>query len=210
MTEFDMQPLATLEPQKRRGGPFHDIIVLLGIVLAALVIAFSLTRFVFQSYEVDGPSMETTLNNRDRLIVWKVPRTLAGITGNSYSPSRGEIVVFKERNLPQMGTTSGEKQLIKRVIGVPGDRVVIADGSVTIYNGDNPNGFNPDKGVVWSDAIVTTTGNVDITVEPDAVFVMGDNRSNSADSRVFGTVPAIDLVGELALRIYPLTNAQTF
>jgi len=210
MTEFYSQPSVLPQPDNRSGGAFHDIIVLVGIVLAALLIAFSLTVFVFQSYEVDGPSMETTLDNRDRLIVWKVPRSLARISQKAYVPERGTIIVFKERNLPQLGSSSGEKQLIKRVIGLPGDRVLVQDGNVTVYNSQSPGGFNPDNDVEWSSSIKSTTGNVDVLVEPDSVFVMGDNRGNSADSRMFGTVPSADIVGKLVLRIYPLTSAQVF
>ncbi len=62
--------------------------------------------------------MESTLQNRDRLIVWKVPRTIAKVTGKHYIPNRGDIVIFTEAGLSQFGS-SETKQLIKRVIGVP-------------------------------------------------------------------------------------------
>lgn len=180
------------------------------ILVAAPVVALMLTAFIFQSYEVDGPSMETTLQNQDRLIVWKVPRTLARLTHHKYVPHRDDVIVFIKRGLSE-GDSSQEKQLIKRVIGLPGDRVVVSEGHITLYNAQHPDGYNPDINHDFTSNIATlTTGNIDMTIKPGQVFVCGDNRTNSLDSRSFGPVSVDDIVGKLTVRIFPLNSFKSF
>jgi len=194
-------------PKKNREG-FKSVISTILIVVSAPIIALLLINFVFQSYEVDGPSMESTLQDGDRLIVWKVPRTIAKIQNNDYIPARGDVIVFTKKGLYEDGT-GGDKQLIKRIIGLPGDRVVVSDGVVTIYNQDKPDGFVPDQSGEY-EITQTTEGNVDITIDEGEVFVVGDNRANSLDSRVFGAISAQDIVGTLEFRIFPFQNFQQF
>lgn len=154
--------------------------------------------------------METTLENHDRLLVLKLPRTFAKISHRDYIPNRGDIIIFSTTAVQDGTGDGGAKQLIKRVIGLPGDRVVVQDGHITLYNKQHPDGFDPDKTGSWGNVITTTTGNVDVTVNKDEVFVCGDNRTNSLDSRIIGTIPAKDIVGKLVFRIYPLHDAQVF
>lgn len=203
------QPFAR-ETQKSGRDGWRGALSTILILIAAPLIALALTAYVFQSYEVDGPSMETTLHNKDRLIVLKVPRTWAQITGNDYIPNRGDVIIFVERNVQQSIGGAYEKQLVKRVIGLPGDRVVVKDGAITIYNDEFPSGFSPDQNSEWAEAIKTTTGDIDIVVDPGHVFVCGDNRNNSLDSRIFGPVPAEDIVGKLILRIFPVDQITAF
>src|SRR4051812_22701390 len=82
-----------------RGGNWRDILSTLLILVAAPLIALLLTAFVFQSYEVDGQSMETTLHDHDRLIVLKVPRTVSRLTNHPYIPHRGDVIIFVKHNL---------------------------------------------------------------------------------------------------------------
>jgi signal peptidase I len=196
-------------PPEPQNEGLRSIASTLLILIAAPLIALALTAFVFQSYEVDGPSMETTLDNRDRLIVLKAPVTVAKLSRDPYIPERGEIIVFTKPGTLQFGE-DGEKQLIKRVIGLPGERVVVNDGSVTVFNSEHPEGFQPDRTLPYGDIIGRTPGRVDITLPPNEVFVMGDNRTNSLDSRAFGSVESKDIVGTLAMRILPLSKAQRF
>jgi signal peptidase I len=149
--------------------------------------------------------MEPTLQNNDRLIVWKLPETWSKITGHAYIPNRGDIIIFHEPAL-------GGKQLIKRVLGLPGDRVVVKDNTVTIYNLAHPNGFDPDTTLPYGKVLnnVPTSGEEDITVQAGQVFVFGDNRPNSLDSRVFGVVNSKDIIGKLAIRVVPLNKAKSF
>ncbi len=174
----------------------------LGLLIMAPLFALLLTAHVFQPYEVDGASMETTLQNADRLIVFKLPKTISNLTGNDYLPKRWEVVVFdKPKNLSAPEST---KHLIKRVIGMPGERVHVQDGKVTIYNKEHENGFNPDENQEYTRGFTTTPGTVDITVGENEVFVMGDNRTNSSDSRVFGAIPTDIIVGQVTARFIPV------
>ncbi len=188
---------------------WKSIISTILILIAAPVVALVLINFVFQSYEVDGPSMETTLDNHDRLIVDKIPRTIARLSHHAYIPHRGDIIIFVKHGLFEVNGPE-DKQLIKRVIGLPGDHVVVANDKVTIYNTANPNGFQPDLDPKYAAVIKSTPGDVDLTVGKDEVFVCGDNRLNSLDSRYFGTVPASDIVGKLSFRIFPINKADAF
>jgi signal peptidase I len=210
-------PQPSLPPQSSYQQPKlnnHDglksILTTVAILLIAPILALSITTFGFQSYEVDGPSMEPTMYTHERLIIWKFGRTLSRITKNEYIPPRGTVVVFIKRGLYDFSNNK-EKQLIKRIVGLPGDRVVVKDGAITVFNSDNPNGFNPDKTMDYGRGILEETeGNVDVTVEAGHVFLIGDNRDNSLDSRIFGTVPSADIVGTLSARILPLSEAKKF
>lgn len=179
------------------------------VLLIAPLVALVLTAFVFQSYQVDGPSMQTTLNNNDRLIVWKVPKTWAKITGHNYVPNRGDVVIFVENDISSFGEEPS-KQLIKRVIALPGERLVVKDNKVTVYNKEHPKGFQPDQTLPYGKVITETSGDVDLTVSKNHVFVMGDNRPNSLDSRAFGPVDTNDIVGKLVMRVWPAGDMKSF
>lgn|GEM_PF-289029 len=187
----------------------RSIVSTVAIILIAPLIALFLTAFVFQPYEVEGESMETTLQNNDRLIVWKMPRTWSRITGHDYTPKRGDIVIFSEPT--SIGyNTGGPKQLIKRTIGLPGERVVVKDGEVTVYNSDHPEGLKPDKTLPYGKVIGDTPGDLDIVVPEGSIFVLGDNRGSSLDSRSFGPVDVNNIAGKLVMRVLPLGNAERF
>ncbi len=181
----------------------------IAILLIAPLLALTITAYIFQSYEVDGPSMQTTLQNRDRLIIWKVSRTWARITHHDYIPKRGDVIVFVKKGLYENNSTK-EKQLIKRVIALPGERITIKNGKITVYNAEHPDGFDPDKTLPYGSVISTTEGNIDKVVPAGEVFVCGDNRANSLDSRYFGPVESRDIVGKLIARILPLSEAEKF
>jgi signal peptidase I len=188
----------------------REVMSTIGVLLAALGVAFALIAWVFQSYEVEGPSMNNTLHNQDRLIVWKVPRTVSKITGKAFIPDRGEIVIFTESGLSQFGQDD-EKQLIKRVIALPGERVTVKDNVLTVYNHEHPNGFQPDKTGGYT--IIKSPPDdhdIDLEVAENQIFVCGDNRPDSLDSRTFGPVNADQIVGVLSLRLLPLSQIQRF
>lgn len=210
-TFITLPPKDARRATEQKPSTIKDILSIVFVFVAAIVLALGLIAFVFQSYQVDGPSMQTTLENNDRLIVWKVPRTWARITGQEYVPNRGDIVIFTENNLAQYGQTD-VKQLVKRVIGLPGDRVVVKDGAITIYNKANPKGFQPDKVLAYGKAhpLPYTSGDIDITLKSNQMFVCGDNRTNSLDSRMFGPVDLNDVVGRLAFRVYPFNTFEAF
>jgi signal peptidase I len=192
-----------------RNEHIRSVLSTIGVLLIAPAIALVLTAFIFQSYQVDGPSMQTTLENNDRLIVWKTPRTWSRITRHAYVPDRGDVIIFVAHNLDDFGQTP-DKQLIKRVVGLPGERVVVKNGVLKIYNKQHLNGFQPDKTLPYGKVITDTQGDIDEVVPQDSVFVCGDNRSNSLDSRVFGPVASKDIVGKLVMRVLPLDQAKRF
>lgn len=184
----------------------------IGILLLAPIIAILLTVYVFQSYQVDGPSMQNTLHNNDRLIVWKLPRTWSRITGHQYVPKRGDVVIATESGLANYGDTQDTKQLVKRVIGLPGDHIVIKNDTITVYNKEHPNGFEPDNTLPYgkNGAIPPTTNNLDVTLASDELFICGDNRGDSLDSRTFGPIKTDQIIGKLVLRFVPINQIQKF
>lgn len=208
----------TAGPDQTPNGPgekphesVRSIISTVGILLLAPIIAILLTAFVFQSYQVEGPSMETTLQNNDRLIVWKMPRTWARITGHQYVPNRGDVVIFNQSGLADLGAGS-DRQLIKRVIGLPGERVEVSNGVITVFNKEHPEGFQPDQTLPYNkdDVIPETSGELSVVLGDNQIFVSGDNRPESLDSRNFGPVDLDQVVGKLVLRMLPANNIKTF
>ena len=190
---------------KRKGGIKNIICTVLLFILAPLFALFMI-MFVFQSYVVDGSSMEPTLQNGNRVFILKMPKTWAKIKSNTYIPSRYDVVVFKKPSDPNV-------QLIKRVIGLPGDRVVVKDNVVTVYNATSPYGFNPDENASYDVPVTDSASDVDITVGANELFVCGDNRNpgGSLDSRNnLGLVPTQNVIGRLWIRYYPLSAFKYF
>ncbi len=202
-------PIST-PPERSKHESLRSVASTISILLIAPLIAVLLTAFVFQSYQVDGPSMETTLHNNDRLIVWKVSKTWSRITGHPYVPGRGDVIVFTEPSLAQYGQEPG-KQLIKRVIALPGERVVVKDKKMMVYNQEHPEGFSPDDELPYGDSLNKET-NIDgeWNVGKNEIFVSGDNRYNSLDSRIFGPINAGNIVGKLAIRVLPINQMKRF
>ncbi|HET6622319.1 MAG TPA: signal peptidase I [Candidatus Saccharimonadales bacterium] len=193
----------------------HPVIKdLAGIVVffAAVIIgAWLINSFVFRSFSVSGPSMEPTLYTGDRLIVNRLPITGDRLLGRTYVPERGQVIVFKN---PHFEPGMQDEFIVKRVIGLPGERVVVKDGQMTVYNSAQPDGFNPDKLVDGADGPTSPTfGNVNTVVPPSQLFVAGDHRQEgySLDSRDgLGTIPLDDVIGPVAFRIYPFDRARSF
>ncbi len=202
-------PPAHHQKQEDKHSGWRELFSTIGIFITAAAVAVFIIFFVFRSYQVDGPSMESTLQNSDKLIIWKVSRSWARVTHHAYIPSRGDIIVFTESGLSQFGQQDN-KQLIKRVIGLPGDHVVVKDGSYTVYNSQHPSGFNPDITLPYGKNIPPTSGSVDVTLKPSQLFVSGDNRPDSLDSRAFGPINASQVVGKLVLRVFPISQAKAF
>jgi signal peptidase I len=193
---------------KSRDG-LKNVVATIAVLIAAPLVALFITSFVFQSYEVFGPSMQTTLHDGDRLIVMKAPRTWSKITHHTYMPMRGQIVVFTKADL-LIESGDGSKQLIKRVMALPGEKVSVKDGVLTVYNKAHPDGFQPDKEGAYGSVITHTGINGDWTVGEGQVFVAGDNRDNSLDSRSFGPIDTKDIVGTAAFRFLPIKQSRKF
>lgn len=186
-----------------------DVFSLAVFVVCVLIGTLLINSFVFRSYNVVGPSMETTLYTGDRLIVNRLPVTWAALQGKSYIPERGQIIVFKN---PRFHQGVEDEYIVKRVIAFPGERVVLKDGTYTVFNAQHIAGFNPDdmnKGEPGS----PTTGEVDTTVPEGELFVSGDHRvgNYSFDSRNgLGTIPFFDVIGPVEYRIFPFNKIRSF
>lgn len=162
-----------------------------------------INSFVFRSFSVQGPSMESTMYTGDRLIVNRIPVTMSQLENETYLPERNEIVVFSNPHPVTSG--SPEEFIVKRVIGLPGERVVVKDGSITVYNDENPNGFNPDPDI--ESIGKPTSGEIETVVPKGHIFVSGDHRQDnySFDSRNgMGTVPLYEVIGPVAVRFWPI------
>ncbi len=158
------------QTEKRRGSFWRELPIL---VVVAILVAFLVRAFVLQTFYIPSPSMEHTLNVLDRVLVNK-------LVYDFREPRRGEIVVFKAPANWQTGT-EGE-DFIKRIIGVPGDRVKCCDPQQRLLI----NGRSLDEPYIYRDAGGTQDPAADeafeITVPADRLWVMGDHRSQSADS----------------------------
>ena len=183
----DATPTAPPSPARRHARGLLDWIVVIGI---ALLVAFLVRTFVLAHFVVDGHSMDTTLHDGDRVFVNKLSYRL-------HDPNRGDVVVLHEI------TGAAERDLIKRVIALEGETiemrncVVRIDGEVL----DEP----------YLDPEVVTPGNCGGDVErqvvpEDHVFVMGDNRGGSQDSRVIGAIDQDDLVGRAFVVFWPTSH----
>lgn len=193
--------------------PFLKDVLGIIVFIAAVVIGTTLINsFVFRSYHVVGPSMETTMFTGDRLIVDRLPVTWAHLLGKTYVPERGAIVVFKN---PHFSRGIEDEYVVKRVIGLPGERVTIKNGSYVVYNDEHPDGFNPDE-ANHGEPGSPTSGEADTTVPDGQIFVSGDHREGnfSYDSRNgadgMGTIPLYDVVGSVSWRIFPFNKIRSF
>lgn len=175
-------------------------------IVFPILIVLVLHNFVFQAYHVVGTSMSSTLQPSDYLIISKVGYSKALVERQfkkdiKYIPARGQIIVF---HYPRDPT----EVFVKRVVGLPGDHIVIKDGKVTIFNKNKPNGFNPDSSYEKSET--QTLIDTDDTVAAGSVFVMGDNRTpgGSYDSREWGQLESSYIIGNAVLRLLPLDQAK--
>ncbi len=159
--------------------------------VVAIGLAFVIRFFIAAPYIVSGASMEPTFDDLHYLIVDR-------ISYDFHEPARGDVIVF---DLPQ----NTSRALIKRVIGLPGETVVLNGGTVSIINAAHPQGFELAEPYL-SPENTGGSGNLRITLDPDQYFVLGDNRRVSADSRLWGALPREDIVGRVFLRLFPLTQ----
>lgn len=189
-----------------------DVASLALFVICVVIGTLLINTYVFRSYNVVGPSMETTLYTGDRLIVNRIPSTIASLKGQTYMPERGEVIVFKN---PRFSLGMEDEYIVKRVIGLPGERVVLKDGHYIVYNTEHPEGFNPDDANNGEPGS-PTSGTADEVVPAGELFVSGDHREGnySFDSRNgsegMGTIPLYDVIGPVAMRIFPFNKIRSF
>lgn len=193
-----------------RHQSFKDALGIVIFIVCIILGTLFINAFIFRSFNVEGPSMEKTLYTGDRLIVNRLPVTWTQLQNKQYIPKRGQVIVFKNPNYN--GTTGNEEYIVKRVIAFSGERVVVNDGKITVYNEGYPGGFNPDD-ANHGEPGSPTSGEVDHVVNEGSLFVAGDHRegSYSCDSRsCMGDIPLYDVIGPVSLRIFPFNKIHGF
>ena len=171
-------------------APSSLLLWIIGIIIVVKIVQ----AFLIQPFIVDGASMLPTYHNQEFLLVDKLSYRIG-------SPSRGDVMIFKlyeNVNNPYEG-----KHLIKRVIGLPTERVVVKRGVTTIYNKKNPNGFVLDESFVSYKDVQKDT---DVTLDAHHYFMMGDNRAQSYDSRDWGPLDEANIKGQVLFRVYPFSQ----
>ncbi len=163
------------------------------LVIVAAVVALGVRTFVFQAFFIPSGSMLPTLQIGDRILVDKLSYDL-------HKVNRGDMIVF--RTPPADTGDPGIKDLVKRVIGLPGERISSSGGSVYINGKKLPE--------PWLPPDTKTFGITPQTIPAGEVFVMGDNRGNSKDSRVFGPISEKLIVGRVELIFYPLSQFHLY
>jgi len=188
--------------QKRKNRSFWQELPIL--ILVALIVAIVIKTFFFQAFYIPSGSMIPTLQINDRVLVNKLSYRFGAV-------ERGDILVFDspeaidvDRSFPSRvarsigeatGLTSPDTVLIKRVIGLPGETVAVRDNQVYVNGNPIAEPYLPD-GIAMRDFD-------ELVIPADHVFMMGDNRNQSRDSRVFGPIPRADIVGRAFVTVWP-------
>jgi signal peptidase I len=194
VTEADHpQDESALAP--KASSPPRKAVEWLVIIAVAVLVAVLLRAFVLQTFFIPSASMEPTLQIGDRIIVSKLSYKLHGI-------HRGDMIVFAR---PPAENCGGEPvaDLVKRVIGLPGETIA-SQGNDVLINGKPITQDWQSKGSPLGPPIRSQR------IPNNAVFVMGDNRTNSCDSRMWGPVNQSLVVGHVVLRIWPISQFHVF
>ncbi len=164
----------------------HPILEIIRFSIIALIIVVPIRMFIAQPFIVSGASMEETFSHNQYLIVDQLSYHLQ-------EPKRGDVVIFRYPQDPS-------KFFIKRVIGVPGDTVTVENSTITITNDAYEDGLVLDEPYIRS---MTTNSFTEETLGDREYFVLGDNRDESSDSRVWGVLQEEHIIGRALLRLFP-------
>ena len=170
-------------------GLVKDLLVL---ALLIVIVVIPIRVFIVSPFVVDGDSMHPTFANLDYLIVDEIIYTFQ-------KPRRGDVIVFRYPKNPSIF-------YIKRVIGLPGETVSINRGTIALTTNTGASITLSEPYVVNEDATYTKN----VTLSTGQYFVLGDNRPNSSDSRVWGPLPAKDIIGRVDARLLPVSHAAFF
>ncbi len=161
------------------------------VALIAVIAVFVIRTFLVQPFLVNGASMEPNFSSGDYLLIDE-------ITYRFREPGRGEVIVF---HYPGNEST----YYIKRIIGLPGERLIFKDGKVAIFNKEHPGGFILDENYLPRG--LGTSGK-EVSLKNNEYFVLGDNRFYSFDSRSWGSLNKAELVGLVRLRLWPVNKVM--
>ncbi len=182
------------EPEKQSG--LRNVIEWIVIAGGALLVAFVIKTFLLQAFYIPSLSMAPTLQINDRVLVNKVSYDLADV-------ERGDIVVFER---PDDWGAGEIDDLIKRVVGLPGDTIAVRDGRVLIDGVPLEETYLEDG--TSTPAFFAESGCVpECSIAEGEIFVLGDNRGNSDASNHFGPLSFDDVVGRAFVRVWPIGNA---
>lgn len=181
---------------RRRALAKKTLFEWIGVIGFAVVVAILIRTFFLQQFYIAGPSMETTMFSDNRVLVDKISYRFSSI-------DRGDVVVFDRATMN--GSDVEHDDLIKRVIGLGGERIAIKDCVVLINDVPLNEPYLPQRDTEMSD-LSAKCGAVDmeeILLEPDELFLAGDNRPQSFDSRMFGPVKKDLIIGQAFVLIWP-------
>ena len=176
---------------KRKHSATRNALEWIAVIVGAVLVALIIKTFVVQAFKIPSDSMYPTLMNGDRVVVNK-------LSYDAHDLNRGDVVVFdRPEGLP--AGPDDPKDLIKRVIGLPGDTLMTRDGSVYVNDRRLEEPYLPEG---------TMSYDIDrpVVVPEGQVFLMGDNRGFSSDSRVFGTVDVDTVVGRAFMIMWPFSR----
>ncbi|MDD5527364.1 MAG: signal peptidase I [Patescibacteria group bacterium] len=170
---------------------------LVKVVVISLVIIIPVRYFLIQPFYVKGASMEPNFEDHQYLIIDE-------LSFRFHNPARGDVIVFRYPKDPQ-------EYFIKRVIGLPGEKVEVKDGQVFVYNQEFKDGVALEETYLPADLkTFANTGTESVKLGPNEFYVMGDNRNSSKDSRSFGPVDRSFIIGRVMFRGWPLNKITVF
>lgn len=180
----------TKEKRPKKENFFLEVVK---FTVLSIAIVLPIRLYVAQPFIVSGSSMDPTFANGQYLIIDQ-------ISYNFHEPKRGDIIVFRYPRDPA-------KFFIKRIIGLPGDTIVLKENEVIVKNSENPEGFVLDENFVQQQRKYEPK---ELIMGEEEYFVMGDNRDSSSDSRYWDALPKSHIVGRAFLRILPTEQAAIF
>lgn len=175
---------------------FSSVLEIIEVTAVAFVAVFLIRSYVVQPFLVSGSSMAPNFSDGDYLLVDELTYRLR-------APERGEVVVFR---YPRDESV----YFIKRIIGLPGEKVQIRNNKVTIFNSSYKEGLSLDERYSYFSKNCPTPTEGTFSVPKDAYFVLGDNRYCSFDSRNWGVLPQKDVVGLVQIRLWPPASLRVF
>lgn len=177
-----------------QNGTYQTIRLVVVITSIVVTLIISVNTFVLSPYKVDGTSMYATLQNGQLLAVNKLPVTL----NRQFKPSRGQVIIFH----PNYGNLAYsdlrvDNLLVKRIVALPGERITSNGGKLTVYNAAHPSGYVLEDTEPWGKKVTVQPEDspFDFTLSDNQIFVAGDNRPDSIDSRINGVLPLSEVIG---------------
>ena len=194
----EIKPVLAVEPSEpsgiKKAGSF--IWEIAKIIIVSLAIIVPIRMFVVQPFIVEGASMSPNFHDGEYLIVDEISYRFAG-------PQRGDVVIFHPPQSPKV-------YYIKRIIGLPGETVEIKEGKIYIYNEQHPNGILLNEVDYEIDHSIPLNETEKITLVAGEFYLLGDNRTNSLDSRRIGPISFDHIRGRAWVRAYPFARFSIF